>query len=454
MRIYFAKSMATAALCLCGISTTQAETLGEIYNQAVLNDHEFKAAQAAYEAGLENQTLGRANVLPSVALSAEMSKRQGDSTDNILGAESDSETNRNSYAITLTQPIFDMETWQLFEQGKYGAKIAEATFYAEKQNLIVRTAEAYFDVLLAAENLSTAKAEENALSHQLEQTQKRFEVGLTAITEVHEAQAAFDSAVANRLIFEGQLGIAFESLEVLTGQAYTRIAPLKKGFPVLPPSPADRQEWVNFSIENNFALAASKISAESAKAQAKQSKAKHYPKLTGTLSYGTETTEINSNDVAFGDDEFTGTSVRLNLSVPLFTGGATSAGRRKAAFEYVQAQESYYKAQRDTVQSARSTYLTVVTSAATVKARKQAITSNNSAVEATQAGYEVGTRDLVDVLNAQRGLYAAQRDYLDTLYTYVLNTLRLKQIAGLLTEKDIAELSDWLDTEKQVRNFY
>lgn len=464
MRIKFAHPMAVAAMFLCGVSSfSHSETLGEIYAQALENDHQFKAAQAAYQAGLENKSLGRASLLPQISGEATWSKTDGTQTGLIQGSENvdrDSETTSSGYSLTLAQPLFNMESWFTFQQGKLGAKIAEMNYYSEQQNLIVRTAEAYFDALRAAENLSTAKAEENALSHQLEQTQKRFEVGLTAITEVHEAQAAFDSAVANRLIFEGQLGISFEALEVLTGQPYTSLSPLKNTFPVAQPTPLKRQEWVDFAIENNFQLAISKLNAKSFEARSKQFKSRHLPTLTGSLSYSNEATESDSTNNDTGvtsttnDYDQEGTSVVLRLNVPIFTGGSTSAGRRQAAYEYVQAQEQYYKAQRDTIQSARSLHLTVVTSVATVKARKQAITSNKSALEATQAGYEVGTRDLVDVLNAQRNLYAAQRDYLDSLYTYVINTLNLKQAAGLLSEKDIAELDAWLNPAEQIRSTY
>ncbi|VUD62132.1 Outer membrane protein TolC [Thalassocella blandensis] len=465
MRIYNVKSVATAAILLCGISVQgQAETLGQIYQQALENDHQFKAAEAAYQAGLENKAIGRANLLPNISGDYTWINTDGDTQGMVSSAEVDrsAESTTSGYSVSLTQPLFNMESWYGYEQGKFGALIAEMTYFSEKQNLIIRTAQAYFDALLAAESLATAKAEENALSHQLEQTQKRFEVGLTAITDVHEAQAAYDSAVANRLVFEGQLGIAFEALEVLTGQPYSVLSSLKKGFPVLPPSPANRQEWVDFAIKNNFDLAVFNLSADQAKARSKQFKARHYPTVTARLGYedqhieGDSTAITTGGALATGEDDYdrSGSSVSVSLNVPLFAGGGISANRKKAAYEYVQAQENFYKAQRDTVQNARSIHLTVVTSVATVKARQQAITSNQSAVEATQAGYEVGTRDLVDVLTAQRGLYAAQRDYLDSLYAYVMNTLRLKQVAGLLTGEDLLALDKWLDTQNQVRNTY
>lgn len=464
MSKYTRISMATLLLAAATLSThIQAETLEEIYLQALDNDHQFKAAQAAFEAVREDKAIGRAGLLPRV--NAEGSWADTDTNSDGTTIEFDPIENapvvapansqvgsvRSGYSVTLSQPLFDMTAWHGYKQGKVSAQIAAADLNGAEQTLIIRTAQAYFDALEAVDAMETAKAEEDALSHQLEQTKQRFEVGLTAITEVHEAQAAFDSATANRLLAEGQLGIAFEALEVITGSPYNTLSPLKTDFPVTPPTPTEREEWVKFALENNFALQSAKLSAEFARQTAKSRTAAHYPSLYAGAQHNNFDDEQEITGLPTTDGNTEVDSISLTLTVPIFNGGGVSAQRRQAAARYIEARELYLLTQRDIIQETRSAYLSVVTSVATVKARQQAIRSNQSALEATQAGYEVGTRDLVDVLNAQRNLFRAQRDYYDALYTYVISTLQLKEAAGLLSPEDVTALSDWLDPERTVR---
>lgn len=464
MSKYTKISMAALFLAVTPFSALlQAETLEDIYRQALTNDHQFRAAQAAFEAVQEDKAIGRAGLLPQLGAEGSWNKsevtREGeivefdpDAGPFIAPAFAEGNTTRSGYSISLSQPLFDLGAWYGYKQGKVSSQIAAAELNSAEQNLIIRTAQAYFDALEAVDALETARAEEEALSHQLEQTKQRFEVGLTAITEVHEAQAAFDSATANRLLAEGQLGISFEALEVITGRPYNNISPLQREFPVTPPTPLEREEWVEFALENNFELRAAKLSAEFAKQTAKIRKAAHFPTLSAGANVSDFDTESDNGDLSLNDTTLNEQveSVGVTLTVPLFSGGAISAQRRQAAARYIEARELYLLTQRDLVQVTRSAYLSVVTSVATVKARQQAIRSSQSALEATQAGYEVGTRDLVDVLNAQRNLFRAQRDYYDALYTYVLGTLRLKEAAGMLSVDDVLALSNWLDPEKSV----
>lgn len=465
------KKIITASLTFCLASIVplaNAKTLNEIYQQALENDHQYKAAEAALRAGQQSKKIGRANLLPQINAEGSWTQseveRSGaedqfdrDTLSILRDAPIDTATDSTTtgYSVTLSQALFDLSAWHAMKGGQLQSKVAEAQFQAEKQALIIRTAEAYFNVLRAIDNFETAKAEENANGRQLEQTQKRFEVGLTAITEVHEAQAAYDNSVARRLLQEGNVGISFEALEVLTGQAHSQLSPLKSDFPITPPSPVERQQWVDFAVNNNFTLAATSLQARSAREASKQARSDHLPTLTGQIRVASYNAD-DSNSFAGLDGDLESdidtdtTAVGLTLSVPIFSGGRTSALSKQSAERFIQAQEVFYKAQRDTIQSARSLHLTVLTDVATIKARQQAITSSRSALDATQAGYEVGTRDLVDVLIAQRTLFTAQGDYYNALYTYVMNTLRLKEVAGILSEKDVLELDAWLDTSKQV----
>lgn len=435
-----------AALALAS-SQSFSESLNDIYLQALQNDHTFKAAQANYEAGLQEKSIGRAGLLPKIAGEASWSDSENESDP--VSAFRSEESTSTGYGLSLTQPIVDFGAWHSYKRGKILSKASEAQFNSDQQSLIIRTSTAYFDALRAVDNFETAKAEENANRSQLEQTQKRFEVGLTAITEVHEAQASYDNSLARRLLAEGNVGIKFEALEVITGQSYEFLLPLKADFPIARPTPEKREDWVEFATKNNFSLVAASLTAEAARQTANQLKAGHFPTLTASATYGETNTEALTNGTTT-DTDSTDQSVALTLKMPIFTGGEVSARRKKAAKEFVAARESYFQAQRDTIQVARSTHLSVLTDVATVRARKQATVSSQSALDATQAGYEVGTRDLVDVLVAQRALYTAQSNYYDALYTYVLNTLKLKEVAGLLTEKDIIELDKWLDTSRQV----
>ncbi len=443
-----------ALLTIAWSSASQAETLAEIYQQALQNDHKFKAARAAYQAGREDEKIGLSGLLPQIngeiswqeTETKELGVQPGEDSPEVP-VDRTTETTTSGYKISLTQPLFDMGAWHSYKSGKLSRKVADAQLKTAQQALIIRTAEAYFDVLRAIDNFETAKAEENANSHQLEQSQKRFEVGLTAITEVHETQAAYDNSLARRLLAEGNVGIKFEALEVITGQSYRSVSPLKPDFPISPPSPSNRKDWVDFATQNNFALAAASLGSEVLRQVANQSKAAHYPKLIGNISYS-DNNRDSTTGPAVTDIDADGPSFGVTLSIPLFAGGGVSASRRQAASNYLESKENYLQTQRDIVQQARSLHLTVLTDVATVKARKQAIKSNQSAVEATKAGYDVGTRDLVDVLVAQRSLYTAQSNYSDALYTYVLNTLKLKEVAGLLTEKDISELDAWLDPSR------
>lgn len=451
-----------ACLLLAG-SCAQADTLVEIYEMALENDPQLKADEAAYRAGLEQKAIGRAGLLPSLNASASYSESSreeegtgpdADNQGNFFVRPIDSERSGDSTGIdaTLSQPLFNMNRWYTYKRGSVLSDQASVQFLADQQSFVIRVADAYFNVLRAIDTLETARAEERATMSQLEQTQQRYEVGLTAITDVHEAQAAADGARASALQAEGNLGIAYEALEVLTGEVHNSIAPIQDNFPVQNPTPADRAEWVEMALKTNYQLAAAKLSADSAQYSAKAAKADHYPTLGASLNYSSSDSYGEVEGVAIPSDSTTeSTSIGVRLDIPIYNGGGTSARRRAAYQDYYRARELYNKAHRDTIQSTRSLHLSVETSAATVDALEQQIVSSTSALEATQAGYEVGTRTLVDVLLAQRTLYQAQRNYYDALYNYILSTLRLKEAAGVLSMDDMEELNQWLDTVNQIQ---
>ena len=311
-------------------------------------------------------------------------------------------------------------------------------------------AEAYFYVLRALDNLEAAKAEERATKRQLEQTQQRFDVGLIAITDVHEAQAVYDNTVVQRLTDEGNLGTSYESLTVLTGQSHSNLWLLNKDFPVINPDPMARSEWVDFSLQNNNALKAALYGMEAARENASSKKMEHAPRLTAQIGYSDSDEDITRSQ--FGpppssaeiNNTTDGTSWSINFELPIYSGGRISAQRRQAYEQYNVALQNKIETQRVVIKNARASHITVVTDVQRVKARQQAIKSTSSALDATQAGYEVGTRNIVDVLQAQRSLYSSIRDYANSRYDYVLNMLKLKRAAGTLTPQDIFDINNWV----------
>ena len=434
-----------------------AESLAEIYELALKNDAQYKVAQANFEVGRLSKGISRADLLPQINAtgSYNQSDSSGDQTRDISDTDTpsylsipfDGATNTTTISAELTQPLFNAAAWYQYKQGKNTASLSGTTFSIQEQGLIIRTAEAYFDSLKAIDDLETAQAEEEALSHSLEQTKQRFEVGLTAITEVHEAQAEFDSATANRLISEGALVIAFEALQVLTGVSHKTVAPLKNNFPVTPPTPAGRAEWVSMAKDSNLELLSAKQRLKVAESSYKIARSGHLPTVTARLGYSDSNKD---GDLATDSNNTTGTSATVTLSLPIFSGGRTSARRQQAANEQLVAKETVNQVERSVVQTTRSLHQRVNTGVATVHARQQAIISNESALEATKAGYDVGTRNLVNVLDAQRRVYEAKRNFLNALYEYVLTGLELKQAAGTLGADDIIQLDKWLNKEQLV----
>ena len=441
----------------------QGASLRDIYELALENDATLKAQQARYLASLEDEKAARSQLLPQVLATYSMQNSDTDtSAPGIIGFSpqrapiigntfDNTDSNTRAFRVSLQQAIFNLPAWFSFQRGRELSRQAEASFAANQQNLIVRVVEAYLAVLRAEDRLRAAVAREEAFGRQLEQNRQRFEVGLIAITDVHESQAAYDIAQVDRIAGENQVAVALETLTVLTGQRHDRLDRLAEDFAAIPPEPADRGAWVEFALANNFTLKAARYAEEAARQNARARRLAHAPTLSGTARY----TETEIDGTRFQDPagifnfppdrDIDDTVLGLELSVPLFSGGALSAERRRAAQQFNAAREERINLTRRTVTDARSLHMTVVNDVARVKARRQAIVSSQSALDATQAGYEVGTRNIVDVLNAQNTLFAAVRDYANSRYDYVVNTLRLKEQAGLLSPDDVIDLDRALD---------
>jgi outer membrane protein len=452
-----AAAIASTTLILAPLAS--GESLLDIYEIALDNDAQLRAETAQYRADLELKTLALSPLLPQVNTGVSRSMRDSENTrlsivdfDNgnvvIQNQTTGSRTYTTRYDISLSQTLFDLSAWFDWKAGSERNKQAEATVAAAQQNLIVRVSEAYFGVLRAQDNLRAAKAQERALSRQLEQTRQRFNVGLIAITDVYEAEARHDLAGVTRIIEENNVAVALERLSVLTGQQHGQLRLLSEAFAPELPMPTDRSAWVDFALENNFELSAVRFAEEAARQNAKSRQMGHAPRVSAQVSYAESDTAgtvtppnaFNLPPNSEGEDE----SFQIRLDMPLYAGGAISANRRRAAEQFNAARENRINLTRNTITASRSLHMTVSSDVARVNARKQAIKSTQSALDATVAGYEVGTRNIVDVLNAQNAVFSAQRDYANSRYDYVLNSMRLKENAGTLSPEDIAALEAFL----------
>ncbi|MCB1616267.1 MAG: TolC family outer membrane protein, partial [Pseudomonadales bacterium] len=320
---------------------TQAETVSEIFALASENDAQLKGERYSWLANRETEALSRASLLPQVSLGANYSRSDYNS--------SATDTESEQYSISVSQSLFNLSNWYTYQQGKQLVSQADASFRKSEQDLIVRVAKAYTAALAALDAYETAKAEEAAIGRQLEQTKQRFEVGLIAITDVHESQASFDSAVVKRVNALGEIGIAFEALEVLTGQAIQGINPLVDDFPVsLPDTPRD--EWVRLALANNPDLSASRYAVEAAAANAKSKASMYMPTVSGQLQYNDQDT---NQSPGFDFDQH-GAVFTLSVNVPLYSGGGINAGKRQAYYQLNAAREAQTRIERNTVQAARS----------------------------------------------------------------------------------------------------
>lgn len=430
-------------------------TLAGIYELAVENDLTIAEARAELRAGREERSLGRSALLPQVQSGYSHSDVDSESRSSFaIGTEiipnaNETDTDVDEWDVSLVQPLFDVPAWFRFRQGVKLSEQAEAAFSVAQQDLILRTVQAYFDVLRAAANLRASRSQEAALEAQLEQVQQRFDVGMVAITDVHEARAARDLAVAQRVADEGALGTARELLSVLTGRSHGELWVLEEAFPVVDPEPAAGAEWVAFARRNNFDIKAARYAREAAQRGARAAASEHLPTVDLALSYTDTDQDIIRRDLVegtranFPNDQEQGV-VAVNVTLPVFTGGFTSASRRQAAAQYDARIATFEGTVRSVTQETRASHIQVRSDVARVEAREQAVTSSRSALEAAEVGYEVGTRNVVDVLQAQQAYYSAVRDYENSIIDYVVDLTQLKRLAGTLTPADIYELNQWL----------
>lgn len=416
-----------------------------VYQEAAKNNADIAAARADYQARREVVPQARAGLLPNLSAGA----NYGDTRTEV---DSPSVTLSRSglvYQANLSQPLFRADRWFQLQAAEATSEQAALELSATEQNLILQSAETYFAVLRAQDSLASTRAEEAAFKRQLDQANERFDVGLSDKTDVLEAQAGFDTARANRLLAERAVDDAFEALVTLTNRDYVAVEGIVHSLPVLAPTPNDAKSWVDTAAAQNLNLQASLYAVTAAEENLRQRKAGHAPTLDAVASYqqGDNGSLGFTNSAATGrpfSGDVSQRSIGLQLNIPIYSGGLTSSQVREAYQRLGQTEQLRESLRRQVVQNTRNLFRAVNTDVETVQARRQSIISNQSALEATEIGYQVGTRNIVDVLDAQRQLYSAVRNYNDARYDYILNNLRLKQAAGTLSPADLEALGSFL----------
>ena len=437
--------LALAVLTL-PFSSVQADDLAQIFELAATNDPEIRQARASYNAAHTTIDQGRSFLLPRVTVGGSTSRdTSGPANASQFGPGHSFENGFNSkgYNLSISQALLNFEAWYAFKSAKQSDQQAAANLAQAEQQLILKVATAYFNVLRTLDNLATFRAEEDAASRVLEQTRERFEVGLIPITDMYDSQASHDLVRVNRLVEENNLNQAYEALEAITGRPHNNLETLNSDFPIESLNPSSLDEWVNLALDNNLAIKSAQFDFAAKKDDARSARATMFPTLDISAGYGWNQ---SANPFSFFPAAASErTNITLNFSYPLYAGGLNSARKRQAYYTRDASEEALMKTQRDSTQSTRNNYRSVETDVLAVQARAQAIISAESALEATEVGAEVGTRNVVDVVLAQRTLFQARRDYASARYAYVINTLNLKQAAGILSPQDIIDLNNWLE---------
>ncbi|GAM55054.1 type I secretion outer membrane protein [Vibrio ishigakensis] len=418
-----------ASLGTLSISAS-AENLSEIYKQAIDNDPQLLRSAAQRDAAFEAVSSARAPLLPQISLTA--GYNYGES---YFGQES----NAFTAGIGLTQELYQRSSWVTLETSEKTARQQDSAYAAQQQNLILRVSTAYFEVLRAQDGLEFVQAEKKAVERQLDQEKQRFEVGLSAITNVHEAQAEYDSVLAAEVTAKNDLVNSYEALREITGQGHQNLDVLDVNRFSASPSDKSTDELVDQAQTQNLSLLAARINQDIARDNIKLASSGHLPSLTFNANAGYANGTLNDADV---DD--TDYNLGINLSVPLYTGGNTTAQVKQAEYNYVAVSEDLEASYRSVVRTVRASNNNIDATIGSIKAFEQSLISAESALAAVETGYEVGSRTIVDVLDFTRRVFEAKRNLSDARYNYIISVLQLKQAVGTLSEQDILDINQGL----------
>ena len=432
-----------ALICFSLPAISFADDLLDAFEFAIESDPNLKAAQYARKALIEEHSQTLAKYFPTVSLYSNVGKNAqnlrsvafDDPDDTLIGTSVYNELN---LGIELVQPIFNLKNFRSRNVSEVQVVQAELKYRTSQEALLFRVAERYFGVLASFDKLNFARAEKNAIARQLQQTKERFKLGLIAVTDVHEAQARHDMALAHEISAESTVANDKEGLRRVTGVLHTRLAMLKADTPLTPPAPANINDWIAAARNQNLHTAVIKLEADLIKEKMNVLRADHFPTLDFKASYG-----YNKSGGPFFEESLDA-NISLDFNMTLFKGNILASKVRQLKHQFDQKIQEIEAKEREILQQTRSAYLGILAGMSYVKAISQAMKSSEQALKATNAGFEVGTRTAIEVLDAQRDLFRNQRDYAQSRYDYMLNMLRLKMAVGLLSIDDLEQINSWL----------
>jgi len=434
-------NLATLLLVLISSTAVMAEDLLDVFAMSLKTDPQLLAESSSRQAVAELESQAKALFLPQVGLSANAGRVWQDTSSSQNFVSGKRQSDEHGYSLSITQPLYRRQNFVQREQADIAIESAQASYQIVEQALIVRVAERYFDALGRDDDVTFAIAEREAITQQLEQTQQRFDVGLATITDVVESQAAYDLANASVISAENELANSRERLRETSGSYSQSLSQLKPESPLVSPEPENIDEWSNVALSQNPSLLVAKSAVDNAGQNIELQKTGHYPTLdiVGQKSYNSQ------SDSSFGGSSKTDQeSIGLQFNLPIYSGGSVQSKTRESEHRLNQAMQNEEQQRRSVVRQSRESYNGVISGISRVKALKQAVASNEKALESTEAGYEVGTRTTVDVLNVRRDLFRARRDYASSRYDYILSSLRLKQAAGTISVDDLNKINQWL----------
>jgi outer membrane protein len=452
------RTLAIIALtALSAHTASAADSLLEIYQRALQNDPTIREAEATYRAQAEVKPQARAALMPSLSLATNVQNNFQDTKGGLsfgggaLGSRSVFDTDTHGWNVSLSQTIFDWGQYTQLKQADKRVMRAMTDYESAKQQLLIRVATAYFNVLAAKDSLASAVSAREAISRQLEQAQRRFEVGLIAITDVQQSQAGYDDAVASEILAQRTLATSYELLREIIGDMVTDLAAPTDELPLVSPDPGSPEQWVQTALAQNLTLVSSRIAAEVAEDDISIQRGSRLPKVSLSAAYtnsNTDRTQTLYNNglptTTFVPQQPTGHSWSIDVRFPLFTGGLNRSRIQQSVYTHRAATEELERIARQTERQTRDAYLGVLSEISRVRALRQSVESNRTALRATEAGFEVGTQTTVDVLTAQRNLSTAETSYSRSRYDYIMNVLALKQAAGNLTVTDVEQVDGWL----------
>lgn len=432
-----------------GLASIQASAtnLADIYRLALENDPQLLRAAAERDAAKSAVDVSRADWWPQIDLQINYSDDESDNvTQTDDGFITPTVTTRTfSQEVSLSQTVFNLGTWRGTAITEKQAYQAEVNYLLERQQLMLRVTDVYFEVLEAQDNLEFVQAEKRAIERQLDQTKHRFSVGLTAITDVHEAQAQYDSVLAREIQAENQVEIAYENLREITGRSHRDIHVLNtETFDPSRPDPDTVRDWIEQAHDRNLELLISRSALEIADQRIELARSGHYPTVSLSASYSNRDQDTRRDGVSRDINGLNSRNIGLQLRLPLYSGGRTVASTEEARNEYVAVSQTLVENRRMVERMVRTAYFDVVSAISQIQALEQAVVSAESALNATQVGFEVGTRTIVDVLDSTRNLFDARRDLSEARYNYIRRSLSLYQSSGMISEGDLLAINQAL----------